>query len=608
VSLLDEVKQRADIVQVVSKYVDLDTRSRVPKGLCPFHNERSPSFVVYPETGTWHCFGACATGGDAIGFVMKKEGIPFSEALHRLAEEVGVDVRAASPAVRKPDTDPYQANEAAAAYFLARLKSPDGTAARAYLEGRSISMEVAERRGMGLAADGLETLAGHLRAKGVDGRAARDAGLVTRGRDGAWRDMFRGRLTIEIRDQQGRICGFGARSLDSSEPKYINTARSETFDKGRLLYGLNWAADTIRATGRAVVVEGYMDAIAAQEGGFKETVASMGTSVTAAQMETLARLVSRPQGQGQGSVVLCLDADAAGEEATLRELADSWKLFAVDRRGTVQIRVARPEGGKDPDEVIRADPEAWRRTVTGAVPFLEFMIDAYAARFDVATPAGKAGLFDAVRGPVLAMSNTYEQDRYWSLLAKRMGVQEDRVRAMLTRPAAGAAAARTSRRRRTGDAGPVDQAQLAAALEGRGETALEDFLLSLVLIHDDLREYAVTVPEEHFLDTLNREVFRQWLTSQNPAPREAQTDDPIRAKIEQLRLLARPPSDHPQRIEALSQCVRRLRERHLRHLKTIEEQAFTELGPQMGPETRAELGDRALESNARLRQVFAGRV
>jgi DNA primase len=619
VSLLDEVKQRVDILQVISKYVDLDTSSRIPKALCPFHSERTPSFVVYPESGTWHCFGSCATGGDAINFLMKRENIPFAEAVKKLADDLGISAGDSPSGPRRPVADLYEANEVAAKYFLARLKSPEGEAARQYLAGRGVPVEAAERRGMGLAPSGLESLSSHLRAKKVDGRAARDAGLVTRSQDGSWRDMFRGRLTIEIRDAQGRLCGFGARTLDGSEPKYLNTAKSETFDKGRLVYGLHWAADAVRASGQVVVVEGYMDAIAAHEHGITNVVACMGTAITPDQLTLLTHLVSNSD--RAGTIVLCLDADSAGQESTLRELAQYNTLFRASRAGAVTwnrplpasvIKATSMEGGKDPDEIIRSDQAAWQRAIANAVPVIEWLISAYAARFDTATPQGKAALFEAVRDPILAVANNYEQDGYWTLLARRMGVPEERVRAMLVRPAA--SPARRDRARQAQRVERLAASQVAAALGASGDDAIEDHLLALLLQHEDLREYALAVPEEHFRDSGNREIFTLWRGGAGPAPRQAQdgafaappTDSPLSGKIERLQQRALPPTDHLQRVDAINQCVRRLRERHLRLLKTLEEKAFSESAPQLDRERQEALHQRALESNSRLRQVFSG--
>ena len=264
-TLIDEVKSRTEIVDVVANYVDLDTSSRNPKARCPFHTERTPSFYVFPETGTWRCFGACATGGDVLAFVMKQEGIEFRDALHRLADSAGIRYETGLPATDRTDSAPkatiVEANEAAAKWFWQMLLSSEGEPTREYLTSRGIDMDTAERRGFGFAPGGGRlTLTGHLRSSNVAPQAARDAKLVVQGEDKSWRDFFRNRLTVQIRDRSGKIIGFGARSLDGSEPKYLNTPQTSVFDKSRTLYGLDWAADSMRQSHRAVVVEGYMDA------------------------------------------------------------------------------------------------------------------------------------------------------------------------------------------------------------------------------------------------------------------------------------------------------------------------------------------------------------
>jgi DNA primase len=390
----------------------------------------------------------------------------------------------------------------------------------------------------------------------------------------------------------------------------------------------------VRASGQAVVVEGYMDAIAAHEHGITDVVACMGTAITPDQLEALARLVARPAGgpppstgsrqRAGGSVVLCLDSDAAGEEATLRELASSWQAFSAQTvRGNIQVKVARPEGGKDPDEMIRTDRDAWQRAIAGAKPFIEWMTEAYAARLDTATPQGKAALFEAVKGPILAVSNSYEQDGYLTLLARKMGVREERVRAMLVRPAA--SPARRDRPRQTERVERLAASQVAAALASSDDDAIEDHLLALVLQREELREYALAVPEEHFRNSTNREIFILWRggpPAAGPALRSfdklrtAQDqdgaftaplpDNPLSGKIERLQRRALPPTDHLQRVEAINQCVRRLRERHLRFLKTLEEKAFSESAPPHDRERQEALYQRALDSNSRLRQVFSG--
>jgi DNA primase len=593
-SLVDEVKRRLDIVQVVSEYVDLDTRSRTPKARCPFHAENTPSFVVFPESQLWRCFGACATGGDVISFLARQHKVEFREALKMAATRAGIADTGAERARQRAASPIIAVNETAQAYFAAVLASPRGEDARAYLAGRGIGDAAARRRELGLCPEGLESLAGHLKAKGVAAGVARAAGLVTQTREGGWRDMFSGRLTVAIRDGEGRLVGFGARTLSGAEPKYINSPRTELFDKSRLLYGLHRAKDAIRLTGTAVVVEGYMDVIAAHEHGFEDVVASMGTAITREQAELLRGMAK--------TVVLALDADAAGQEATLNSLEGVWAgLGASGEAGSrqqLEIRVARLEGGKDPDEIVRSSPEAWRSTVDGAKPLLDWLLEAHIARNDVSSPAGKARVTDALFPLIAVLQNTYEQDRYLSTLAARLGVTVEQLRASGGR-------ARPQRRRTAAVQTPPAAVRASEApLAAESDTALEQYLLTMVLTHDDLREYASELPEEVFVDAANREIFTVWRSSGTiQRLREAVAAD-LGDRIEHLRGRSLPPMDHRARIAAVSDCVRRLHERHLRRLKTQEARALADAAGG-SPGTRETIERQGLETNQKLKDIFA---
>ena len=619
-TLLDEVKQRADIVQIVSDYVDLDTSSRVPKARCPFHAERTPSFVVYPESGTWHCFGGCSTGGDAITFLMKQENFSFGDALRRLAERYGIDVR-------EHDTTPdrgrskrndsmIEANNVAARYFRTLLAGQQGVDARQYLESRGISADASQRRGLGMAPAGMETLGGHLKARGVSSAAAVGAGLLTRRREGEWGDMFRGRITFEIHDTQGRIVGFGARSLDGSEPKYLNTQATELFDKSKILYGLDWAADAIRKSGRAVVVEGYMDVITAHENGFRNVVACMGTAVTSFQLQELSKLLSNPPRGVTSSITLCLDSDAAGEEATLRGLEEAWRSDAGrgpgSARNSVAVNVARSVGGKDPDEAIRTDPEGWRTSIANGQPLLDYLITAYSDRRDLFSGEGKAGLVGDVRPLILAIENSFEQDRYLTKLGELLSVPPERLRSMMqgprpisrgTRMGMGrrAAPGRRSREER------LDPAQVSNALDAANENGLEEHLLTLVLNYDNLRDYATGVPEDHFRDSGNRAIFTMWRTALTLDEVHSSMDDHLAGRVDQLKSKPLPPGDHLLKVQDVSQTVRRLHERHLRHMKRLQTEAFARMTPDAPAEELLQLRRTAAEADSRLKQVFTGR-
>ena len=604
-ALVDEVKSRSDIVQVISDYVDLDTSARQPKALCPFHSERTPSFVVYPDTGNWHCFGSCAEGGDVISFLMKQENMSFAEALENLATRAGIKIEERKDETRKkPITGLIEANEIAAGYFLSRLKAPVGEKTRAYLAARGIDIDTATRRGMGLAPDGMETLSGHLRTLNVRASTARDAGLITRTGDGSWRDMFRGRLTIEIRDPRGRIIGFGARSLDGSEPKYLNTPQTDAFEKSSVLYGLNWAADSIRSSNEAVVVEGYMDVIAAHENGFTNVVASMGTAVTGRQLDALARHATSG---GAGVVILCLDSDAAGETATMRALEAVTAELSTGRRRGIEVKVARPEGGKDPDEAIRSDPDNWRASLTDAVPLLDYLIDTKSKLYNLESGDGIKNFADSVKDLIYNIPNDYDQDRYWSRTARLAGVTEQRLKTIVDKPRGayprGAYRAGGNRSR---VAGPdrISPRQASAALESSAGNPLEEHLLSLVLQIDDLREYAIAMPAEFFHESDNRALFTAWQSSSTLGELSDELGDELTEKMHRLAERTLPPSNQALHVEDVTQCVMRMRERHYRHIKELE----TEQLKQLEGEEARELLDRSLQPNENLRKVMTGRA
>jgi DNA primase len=608
-ALVDEVKSRSDIVQVISDYVDLDTSSRQPKALCPFHSERSPSFVIYPETGSWRCFGSCAEGGDVISFMMKQENMSFVEALEQLANRAGIKVEDRKNEPRKkPVTGLIEANDIAADYFLSRLKAPVGENTLEYLADRGIDIETAARRGLGLAPSGMETLSGHLRTRNVQARTARDAGLITRKEDGSWRDMFTGRLTIEIRDARDRIIGFGARTLDGSEPKYLNTPQTDAFDKSSILYGLNWAAESIRASNEAVVVEGYMDVIAAHEHGFTNVVASMGTAVTGMQLDSLSRHATAG---GTGTIILCLDSDAAGEAATMRALEGVTAELSTGRRRGIEVKVARPDGGKDPDEAIRSNPDSWRSSLSEAEPLLDYLIVAKSKLYNLESGQGIADFANGVAPLIYNITNDYDQDRYWSTTAKLAGVSETRLKSIVDKPRAiGRSGSRRNNSYGRGkksqflDSGRISSDQVSEVLSSSAGDPLEEHLLSLVLQREDLREHAVAMPPEFMHESDNRALFTAWQSSSTLGEISHELGDDLTEKAHRLAERELPPSDQARHVEDVRQCVMRLRERHFKRIKKLQTERLKELD---GEEAQ-ELLDQSLLSNENLRKVMTGRA
>lgn len=602
-ALVDQVKSRSDIVQVISDYVDLDTSSRQPKALCPFHSERSPSFVIYPETGNWRCFGSCAEGGDVISFMMKRENLSFPEALENLANRAGIKVEERKNEPRKkPITGLIEANHIAAEYFFSRLKAPVGESTVEYLYDRGIDIETAKRCGLGLAPDGMETLSGHLRTRNVQARTARDAGLITRKDDGSWRDMFTGRLTIEIRDARDRIIGFGARTLDGSEPKYLNTPQTDAFEKSSILYGLNWAGDSIRSLNEAIVVEGYMDVIAAHENGFTNVVASMGTAVTGEQLDALARYSTVG---GTGTVVLCLDSDAAGEAATMRALESVTEELSSGRRRGLVVKVARPDGGKDPDEAIRSDPDSWRTSLNEAKPLLDYLIVAKSKLHNLESGQGIADFANSVAPLIYNVSNDYDRDRYWSTTATLVGVTDQRLKSIVDRPRTSqhrASVRGVGNRRQTVGARRISSEQVNDVIHSSSSDTLEEHLLSLLLQREDLREHAIAMPPEFLNQPDNRALFTAWQSSSKIGEISHELGEELTEKAHRLAESELPPSDQAIHVEDVTQCVMRLRERHYRRIKELQTEQLKELE---GEEAQ-ELLDQSLLPNENLRKVMTG--
>jgi len=596
-ALVDEVKSRSDIVQVISEYVDLDSSSRQPKALCPFHVERTPSFVIYPDTGSWRCYGGCSEGGDVITFVMKKENMSFAQALGHLADRAGIKGDVFDNNVsNQPVTKIFDANDISAEYFLSRLKAPAGDTVREYLVDRGIDIETAARRGLGFAPSGIETLSGHLRTKSVQARTARDAGLVARKSDGEWRDMFTGRLTIEIRDTRDRIVGFGARTLDGSEPKYLNTRQTDVFDKSSILYGLNWADESIRSMNEAIVVEGYMDVIAAHEHGFTNVVASMGTAVTQKHLATLARYAS--SGGKVGTIILCLDSDAAGETATMRALESVTEELSAGAISGIEVKVARSADGKDPDQAIRANPDQWRASLSEAEPLLDYLIIAKSKLYDLESGQGKKEFADSFAPIVYSIRNYYDQERYWSMIATLVGVTSDRLKTVVDKtsttiniPLLGELDSKP---------GSISSSQVDAAME-QGDP-LEEHMLSLIMQIDDLRVYAVEMPDEYFHESDNRALFTAWRGSSKLSANIDELGSDLTEKAQQLRDRRLPPSNHARHVDDINQCVMRLKERHFKLLKKLEGDRFKEIE---GQEIQDVL-EQAIVPNENLRTVMTG--
>ena len=375
-SVTDEIKSRIDIVGYVQRHVPaLKKAGRNYKACCPFHNEKTPSFIVNPERQSWHCFGACSEGGDLFSFAQKVNGWDFKEALSELAAEAGVPLRAQTPE-EKSESDRRDALrgmvKTAAEFFHERLLADDATSVRGYVhEARVLSAETVRDFQLGYAPESWDWLLNSLRRLGYSEDDIVEVGLAVRNENGRVYDRFRNRLMIPIRDERGRAVGFGGRALGADESaKYINSPQSALFDKSRLLFGLDMGRRAIRDSGTAVVVEGYLDVIQAHQAGYLNVVAQMGTAMTEPQVRLLApRIASR--------IVLALDADEAGQSAARRSLEVARQALSRDYAGrlSVDLRILQAPAGKDPDDFLRESPEGWEALVERAQGVADFVLD-----------------------------------------------------------------------------------------------------------------------------------------------------------------------------------------------------------------------------------------
>lgn len=434
--VIEEIKQRLDLVDYIGRHVELKRAGRTYKARCPFHTENTPSFVLFPHTNTWHCFGACGEGGDIFSYVQKREGLGFAEALTQLAREAGIPLEEENEALRQSRERREQllaTCEAAMQQYQQWLRElPEAALCRAYLQRRGLDQETIHRFGLGYAPNRWEALLQALTARGYAPGELAEVGLVHERDQGGYYDSLRHRLVFPIHDERGRVVGFGGRALDDEQqPKYLNSPQGPLFDKGRLLYGLALAKEGIRRAGRAVVVEGYMDVIAAQQMGYTNVVAALGTALTQEQLQLLQRYSPH--------LTLALDADEAGQRAVERGLETLLSLQQQLRRerwerarqgkGRAQeiegdLRVLLLPPGYDPDELIREEPAQWERRVAEAQPVLDYLIGRRVAGLSLDDPHQKAEAAAALMPLLATLDSTLVRNHYLQRLARLLQSDE----------------------------------------------------------------------------------------------------------------------------------------------------------------------------------------
>jgi len=458
-SAIETIKAKIDIADEIGLVVNLQKSGKALKGLCPFHNERTPSFYVNRETQTFHCFG-CNEGGDVFSFVQKQQGLEFRDTLHYLAEKAGVTVE------DTPGRDPEEERERSAVkerlrklnedallwFHQSLLRSREATEARAYVQGRGISSETILAFSLGYAPESWDGLSRYLLTQGYTERELVMAGLA-REREGAISaeggngvyDYFRNRIIFPIRDTRNRVIGFGGRALGDSKPKYLNSPQTPLFEKNTVLYGIDMARDAIKQAGQVVIVEGYVDAVIAHQYGTKQTVACIGSAITEKHIQQLKKLTKQ--------VTLALDPDAAGSAATEHGIQEALKGFdktivpvplsgnatqkyrgkngsasrgmiMLEEQVDAEINVLQLPQGEDPDEVIRRDYSAWLYAVSHPLPLIDYYFVVKIEDLNLREPYGKTEAAKRLLPVIGMMSDRIKRDAYMRKLATMISIDE----------------------------------------------------------------------------------------------------------------------------------------------------------------------------------------
>ena len=414
---LSELRNRCDIVDIVSRYVQLKKSSASFVGLCPFHNEKTPSFHVNPSGQFFHCFG-CQTGGDVITFIMKIENLSYREAVEHLAGIAGLNVPknvSFDGEIGKLRKDIYEMNRVAAKYFHGNLKTEQGRPALEYLLNRGLTMKTIVNFGLGVSLDGWHNLINHLKSMGFTETQIRQSGLASTSEKGMF-DRFRNRVMFPIIDHRNNIIGFGGRTMGNDPAKYLNTSENVAFKKGSNLYALNFAKSS--KTGSLILCEGYMDVISLHQAGFNSAVATLGTAITLDQARLMKRMTD--------NVIICYDSDEAGRNATKR---------AIDilKSADLNVRVITVSGGKDPDEFIKLHgAQKFAQLISGSVNHIDYKLDEVKRKYNTDIDNEKVSCINEMLRILAELTNKVEIEIYIDKISKMLNVSTENLNAELT--------------------------------------------------------------------------------------------------------------------------------------------------------------------------------
>ena len=591
---LDEIKSRTDIVELVNSYVNLRKSGNNFKANCPFHEEKTPSFIVTPSRQSWRCFGACATGGDVFSFIMHQHQVEFKDALIILADRSGVSIERNDSRNYDRDELLITINKEAASFFRDCLLSNQGIVARQYLKSRGVNDVTQETFNIGFSPKERDNLKIHLLKIGFDEELVLLAGIIRKWEDGNTSDFFRQRLIFPIHNPKSQIIGFGGRSLTNNPPKYINTPATPIFDKRSNLYALNFSQDTIRSQNSVTIVEGYMDALTAHQFGFRNVVASMGTALTEQQVLKIRSMTN--------DIILALDPDNAGQEATLRSLESSWKIIGDQRaspsslfqqRHSLKLKIAVLANGMDPDELIRNNPVDWETTVEQAKPYIAFIIDALKSRFDLNSSDGKTQALEVMR-PIIQKAPFLEQDSYINKLSTLLELNPQAIRT-------GISQSRTSQNRYRRSRNSVNSSQtqeISQKLIGSNERSLDEHAIILLLNLPELKSIAHKLSPEWLKNSEDRELFEKLLESDSTQSLQIELEPTLQMRLDSLTKKSIAPIDINSASKAFNQCILRM---EIRYIKEMQESIINSIQPE--DETFKTLENQVAKLNNRIKEL-----
>lgn len=551
---IELIKQRLDIIDIASDYLKVTKAGSNYKSLCPFHTEKTPSFIINPERQTWHCFGSCGVGGDVIELVIRIEKINFTEALKILAERAGVELNKNSG----PDKNNklYEINFEACKFYKNQLQLSEGRKAKEYIEKRGVDEDAFETFEFGFSPYSNSILVDKLTSLGFKEAEIIQSGLAVKRENNQVRDFFYGRLMIPIKNVSGRVIGFGGRVLDDSNPKYINTPATPVFDKKSVLFGLSIASKAIRDDNFVVVVEGYLDVITAHQFGFKNVVASMGTALTDNQV---GHLKSRTN-----NFVLAMDSDSAGREAVLRSLRNTYRVFErqLGQKAEVNLSVVLMPSGKDPDSQIRTNLSEWKKSIANPVPFVQFVVDSIVDKYDINSSSGKGQIVGEIAPLITNMVNPFEQDHYIDVLASKLDVKRGIVESALAKSKTSSRRKRPTLKKLTNQS---ENKSLYPEIRPK-ENWIEDYTMSVLLKMQE-KSNSDMINSDYFRRTENKEIYSLWRNLSETDELGDIMSGQLQTHYEYLLNIQENIPDVGANKEVLSQLSNRLEHRHLQYLQ-----------------------------------------